>query len=547
MGQDMNGHLRVPPARNEPVVDYAPGTPKRDAIRAEVRRMAETATEIPMCIDGQPVENAPIDVTSPHDHQRVVGRAHAATPEHVQRAIDAAQRAKPEWARMEFAHRAAIFSKAADLASGPYRDRLNAATMLGQSKTVHQAEIDAVCELCDFWRFNVQFADQLLHEQPISPPGIWNSMELRPLDGFVFAVTPFNFTAIAGNLPTAPALMGNTVVWKPAPTQMLSAQVIVEILREAGLPPGVVNMVGGEPGPIGETVLRSEHLAGLHFTGSTRTFQFLWSQIGQNIGRYRQYPRIVGETGGKDFIFAHPSAPVEPLVTAIVRGGYEYQGQKCSAASRVYVPRSLWSALKEPLVETIRTLGVGDVSDFTHFMGAVIDRKAFDKIKGYIDHANAAHDHDVLTGGTYDDSHGYFVQPTLVRTEDPHSKLMVEEIFGPIVSLYVYEDDRIEEALDLCDTSSAYALTGAVFASDRYAVRHIAERLRFTAGNFYINDKPTGSIVGQQPFGGSRASGTNDKAGSPANLMRWASPRAVKENFVPPTDYRYPFLGPDRS
>ena len=507
--------------------------------------MAETVTDIPLWIDGRPVQNAPVDVTCPHDHGHVVGRAHTATPDHVQAAIEAARRAKPDWARMDFAHRAAIFLKAADLVAGPYRDRINAATMLGQSKTVHQAEIDAVCELCDFWRFNVEFADQLMTEQPLSPPGIWNSLELRPLDGFVFAVTPFNFTAIAGNLPTAPALMGNTVVWKPAPTQVLSAQVIVEVLQEAGLPPGVINMVGGEPSPIGEAVLRAEDLAGLHFTGSTKTFQFLWSQIGRNIERYRAYPRIVGETGGKDFIFIHPSAPLEPLATAIVRGGYEFQGQKCSAASRVYVPKSIWPRLKDELVETIRTLGVGDVSDFSNFMGAVIDRKSFEKNKRYIDHAQSSSDHEIIAGGTYDDAVGYFVQPTLVRADDPKSKLMTEEIFGPVVTVFVYDDDRVEEALDLCDTSSAYALTGAVFASDRYAVKHMSERLRFTAGNFYINDKPTGSIVGQQPFGGSRASGTNDKAGSAANLMRWASPRAVKETFVPPVDYRYPFLGPD--
>jgi len=538
----MNGHLRVPPARNEPVVDYAPDTAPRAGIRTEVRRLAETVTDIPLWIDGRAVQNDPVDVTCPHDHRRVVGRAHAATPGHVEAAIEAARRAKRDWARMDFAHRAAIFLKAADLVAGPYRDRINAATMLGQSKTVHQAEVDAVCELCDFWRFNVEFADQLMTEQPISPPGVWNSLELRPLDGFVFAVTPFNFTAIAGNLPTAPALMGNTVVWKPAPTQMLSAQVIVEVLEAAGLPPGVINMVAGDPAPIGETVLRSPDLAGLHFTGSTRTFQFLWGQIGQNIERYRSYPRIVGETGGKDFIFIHPSAPVAPLATAIVRGGYEFQGQKCSAASRIYVPESIWRQIEEPLVETIRTLKVGDVSDFGNFMGAVIDRRSFDKIKGYIDHARGSDDHEIVAGGTYDDAVGYFVQPTLVRAHDPRSKLMTEEIFGPVVTVYVYKDDRVEEALDLCDDSSAYALTGAVFASDRYAVQHVAERLRFTAGNFYINDKPTGSIVGQQPFGGSRASGTNDKAGSAANLMRWASPRAVKETFVAPTDYRYPFL-----
>jgi 1-pyrroline-5-carboxylate dehydrogenase len=541
----MNGHLRVPPARNEPITPYAPNTPERERIRTEVRKLAEEQTEIPLWIDGAEVEHAPVDVTCPHDHGRVIGRAHSATPAHVEQAMAAARRAKADWARLDFDHRAAIFLKAADLAAGPYRDRINAATMLGQGKTVHQAEIDAVCELCDFWRFNAAFADELMTEQPQSAPGTWNTLELRPLDGFVFAVTPFNFTAIAANLPTAPALMGNTVVWKPSPTQMLSARVTVEILEAAGLPPGVINMVAGEPGPIGERILEADDLAGLHFTGSTQTFQHLWQQIGTNISRYRAYPRIVGETGGKDFIFAHPSAEIAPLLTAIVRGGYEYQGQKCSAASRVYVPKSVWTRLREPLAETIATLKMGDVSDLSNFLGAVIDRRAFDKVKSYIDYAKATPGHEIVCGGTHDDRVGYFVAPTLVRADDPKSKLMVEEIFGPVVTVFVYDDDRIEEALDLCDTSSAYALTGAVFASDRYAVRAIQERLRFTAGNFYINDKPTGAVVGQQPFGGSRASGTNDKAGSAANLMRWTSPRAVKETFVSPTDYRYPFLAPD--
>ncbi|MGF1508326.1 MAG: L-glutamate gamma-semialdehyde dehydrogenase [Myxococcota bacterium] len=538
----MNGRTQVPPPRNEPVTSYAPGSPERAHLKSALRSLSEQVTDIPLWIDGADVSNAPESLTAPHDHQRVVGQVHRATPRHVQRAIEAAERARPSWAELDFEHRAAVFLRAAELVSGPYRDRMNAATMLGQSKTAHQSEIDAVCELCDFWRFNVAFAQKLMEEQPESPPGMWNYQELRPLDGFVFAVTPFNFTAIAGNLPTAPALMGNTVVWKPAPTQMLSARVIVEVLSRAGLPPGVINMVAGDPAAIGETVMQDPRMAGLHFTGSTKTFQLLWSQVGQNIGRYRQYPRIVGETGGKDFIFVHPSASdMGAVTTAIVRGAFEFQGQKCSAASRVYVPRSRWRDLEPQLMDTVRSLKVGDIADFRNFMGAVIDRRAFEKISGYLSEAETDPNYTISAGGKVDDQRGYFVEPTAVVSEDPRSRLMTEEIFGPVVTVHVYEDGALLEALDACD-SSPYGLTGAVFADDRHAIASVAKRLRNAAGNFYINDKPTGSVVGQQPFGGSRASGTNDKAGSAANLMRWASVRAVKETFVPPTDHRYPFL-----
>ena len=538
----MNGIPNVPPPSNEPVISYAPGTEARARLKATLGDLAGTVTDIPLWIDGQSVRGPTADVVMPHNHKTVVGKATQATPAQVRDAIEAAERARPEWAALSQTDRSAVFLKAADLLTGPFRDRINAATMLGQSKTCHQSEIEAACELADFWRFNVAYADGLMRDQPLSPPGIWNRTELRPLDGFIFAVTPFNFTAIAGNLPTAPALMGNTAVWKPAPTQMLSAQVIVEILEAAGLPPGVVNLVAGAPAAIGETALADPRLAGLHFTGSTATFRKLWASIGQNIATYRQYPRIVGETGGKDFIFAHPSADVAALGTAIIRGGYEFQGQKCSAASRIFVPRSIWSSLKDRLVADIATIKVGDVQDFSNFMGAVIDGNAFRKIAGYIDVAQADPDCTVVAGGTYDDAVGHFVQPTLVESARPDHKLMVEEIFGPVVTVWVYDDAREAEALDQLDKDTPYGLTGAIFAQDRRHIQRLSDRLRFTAGNFYINDKPTGAVVGQQPFGGGRASGTNDKAGSPQNLLRWVSTRAIKETFVPATDYRYPFL-----
>ncbi len=538
----MNGIPNVPPPANEPVVSYAPGTPERARLKASLAELAGTVTDIPLWIGGDSVHGTATEVVMPHDHQRVVGRASNARPEHVLAAIEAAERARPEWAALSQADRSAVFLKAADLLTGPFRDRINAATMLGQSKTCHQAEIEAACELADFWRFNVAYAHQLMQEQPLSPPGLWNQTELRPLDGFVFAVTPFNFTAIAGNLPTAPALMGNTSIWKPAPSQILSAHVIVEILQAAGLPPGVVNLVAGEPAMIGETVLADPRLAGLHFTGSTATFCHLWSTIGQNIRRYRQYPRIVGETGGKDFIFAHPSADLVALTAAIVRGGFEYQGQKCSAASRIYIPRSIWPELKDRLTAEIGTIKVGDVQDFSNFMGAVINAAAFRKVTGYVDLANSDPACSVLAGGTYNGDRGYFVMPTLVEAHRPDHRLMTEEIFGPVVTVFVYDDDQEAAALDRLDQDAPYGLTGAIFAQDRRHIQRLSERLRFTAGNFYINDKPTGAVVGQQPFGGSRASGTNDKAGSPQNLLRWVSTRAIKETFVPATNYRYPFL-----
>ncbi len=541
MGRRMVG--RIPPAKNEAVRDHAPGSPERAALKAALETMALEVRDIPALVGDREVRGNPVNVVMPHAHAKVVGEAHSVTQADVTAAIAAAEAARPAWAALPYEARAGILLKAADLLTGPYRARINAATMLGQSKTAHQAEIEAACELADFWRFNAEFGDNMRREQPYSPDGQWNRTEIRPLDGFVFAVSPFNFTAIAGNLPTAPALMGNTVVWKPSPEQLLSASLLMEILFEAGLPRGVINMVAGDPQMIGDTCLSDERLAGLHFTGSTATFQHLWRTIGTNIDRYKTYPRIVGETGGKDFIFAHPSADVDALACAIVRGGYEYQGQKCSAASRIYVPKSIWPAVKERAVAMIETIKVGDVADFTNYMGAVISAKSFAKISKYVDLAQADAATTVVAGGTYNDGVGWFVQPTLVETTDPKHRLMCEEIFGPVVTVYAYDDDKIEETLTVCDESTPYGLTGAVFSQDRYAVEHIMTRLRGTAGNFYINDKPTGAVVGQQPFGGGRASGTNDKAGSAANLLRWASVRAIKEVFVPATDYRYPYMG----
>jgi 1-pyrroline-5-carboxylate dehydrogenase len=542
----MSGVFRVPEPRNEPIESYAPGTVARKRLQAALAEMAKEVVTVPLTIGGERVETHDTDdIVMPHDHQRVIGKWHRATRALVDDAITAAEEARAAWTDMSFDARAAIFLKAADLLAGPWRDRMNAATMLGQSKTCHQAEIDAACELADFWRFNAAYAERIAAEQPLSPPGAWNRVEYRPLDGFVFAVTPFNFTSIAGNLPTAPALMGNTVVWKPASTQMRSAFVILQILEEAGLPAGVVNMVMGQSSMIGETVLDSPFLGGIHFTGGTSTFNHLFATVGRNIGKYRQYPRLVGETGGKDFIFAHRTADADELVTAIIRGGYEYQGQKCSAASRVYVPKSMWPAVRKKLVEQVDGLRVGDVQDFGNFMGAVIDAKAFATISSYIGLAKTGDTAKILSGGTCDDSKGWFIRPTLVETSDPRHRLMKEEIFGPVVTVFPYDDAREDEALRLCDEATPYALTGAVFAKDRAAIEKISRALRFAAGNFYINDKPTGAVVGQQPFGGGRGSGTNDKAGSPMNLLRWASARAIKETFVPARDHRYPFMSSD--
>jgi 1-pyrroline-5-carboxylate dehydrogenase len=538
--------VRTPAPRNEPVLAYAPGSPERAALWAQLEKMSSEVIEITPRIGGRPVPtDRTMEAVMPHDHRHVLATWHAAGATEVSRAIDAAVAAHHDWSRLAWPDRAAIFLKAADLLAGPYRMVLNAATMLGQSKTVHQAEIDAACELIDFWRFNAAYAEAIYREQPDSSPGCWNTLEYRPLEGFVFAVTPFNFTSIAGNLPTAPALMGNTVVWKPASSAVYAAHFVMEVLEAAGLPPGVINMVPGPGDEVGRAALDSPELAGLHFTGSTATFQGMWETIGRHIRRYRSYPRIVGETGGKDFVFAHASADVPALATALIRGAFEYQGQKCSAASRAFIPASLWPRLEAMLREQIAMLQVGDVRDFGNFLGAVIDRGAWTKITGYLDLARRSPDGEILAGGHADDGKGYFVEPTLVRARRPDFALMREEIFGPVLTVYIYEDGDLDEALAHCDRGSPYALTGAVFARDRAAIVRITDALTHAAGNFYINDKPTGAVVGQQPFGGSRASGTNDKAGSMLNLLRWVSPRTIKETFVPPTDFRYPFMRGD--
>lgn len=539
----MSGYVAFPEATNEPVRGYAPDSPERAALKAELSRMSGEVAEIPLVIGGERIRaGVTREVVMPHDRRHVVGRSYSATAKDVERAIAAAEAARPGWAALDPADRAAVILRAADLLAGPWRDRMNAATMLGQSKTAHQAEIDSACELIDFFRFNVKYAAELEKQQPISPPGQWNRVELRPLDGFVFAITPFNFTAIAGNLPTAPALLGNTVVWKPAATQLLAANVIMELLEAAGMPPGVINLVTGSPAVISEIVLASRHLGGIHFTGSTGVFQQLWATVGKNIANYGQYPRLVGETGGKDFIFAHPSANVPMLATAIMRGGYEYQGQKCSAASRIYVPRSLWKSTKEILAAEIPNIKVGDVRDFSNFMGAVIDDRSYAKLSGAIESAKKDPSCSIVAGGNHSDERGWFIDPTLIETTDPRHELMREELFGPVVTLWVYDDHQLEAAIELCDTGTPYALTGAIFAEDRRVIAELTKKFVRSAGNFYINDKPTGAVVGQQPFGGGRASGTNDKAGSAWNLMRWISPRTIKETFAAPTSWRYPFL-----
>ncbi len=541
----LTARLQTPPALNEPVLSYAPGAPERASLERTLADFASKRVDIPMFIGGEEVRTGTTTtVRAPHRHELVLGEWHRGNASHVTRAIDAALAARASWSAMPWNARAAVFLKAADLLATKHRQRLNAATMLCQSKTAHQAEIDAACELIDFWRFNVAFAERLYSDQPLSPPGVWNQLELRPLEGFVLAVTPFNFTSIAGNLPTAPALMGNTVVWKPSATAVYSAWFLLDILREAGLPDGVINLVLGPPGEVVDTAISHPAFAGIHFTGSTDVFQSLWAKVGANVAanRYRTYPRLVGETGGKDFIFAHPSADLDALAVAVLRGGYEYQGQKCSAASRVYVPRSLWKGLSDRVTAMIDEVRVGDVTDFKNFMGAVIDRRAFDRLSGRLAAAREDARCEVLRGAA-DDGVGYFIQPTLVRTDDPRHALMRDELFGPLVTAFVYDDGRYDEALTLCDEGSPYALTGAFFARDRGAIEGAMARLRETAGNFYINDKPTGAVVAQQPFGGARASGTNDKAGSAMNLLRWSSARAIKETFVPPTTWRYPFMG----
>jgi 1-pyrroline-5-carboxylate dehydrogenase len=540
------GILRVPPPVNEPVRDYAPGSRERASLQLRLEQMRNERLEIPLNIGGEEVRTGKLrEAVMPHDKDHVLADVHQGGPKEVEEAIAASADAWEDWHRVPWEERAAVFLRAAELLAGPWRDTLNAATMLGQSKTAHQAEIDAACELIDFWRFNPAFMTRMYEEQPISGPGVWNRMEYRPLEGFVFAVSPFNFTAIGGNLTGAPALMGNTVIWKPASTAMLSAYYTMRIFQEAGLPDGVINLVYGSGRDIGDAALASPDLAGVHFTGSTGVFQGMWKTIGQNIASYRSYPRIVGETGGKDFIVAHPTADAEAVATAILRGSFEYQGQKCSAASRVYAPQSMWPAIQEQLVSQVGELRYGDVSDFSNFMGAVIDASSFATQKEAIEEAKADAKSEIVVGGGYDDSEGYFVQPTVIRTEDPDFRLLRDELFGPVVTTFVYPDGSWEETLELIDRTAPYALTGAIFAGDREAVLEASDVLRYTAGNLYVNDKPTGAVVAQQPFGGARASGTNDKAGSLWNLIRWVSPRTIKETFVPPTDYRYPFLAPD--
>lgn len=537
-----NAYFKVPTPMNEPVCDYAPGTPVREALKKELDRQSGLQVDIPMIIGGKEYRNGNTDsVVMPHKHRHLLAKYHIAGEPELKQAIEAAMAAKDKWASMPFEHRASIFLKAADLISGPWRARINAATMLGQSKTAYQAEIDSACELADFLRYNVYFASEIYSEQPRNTAGIWNRLEYRPLDGFVVAVSPFNFTAIGGNLCTAPAITGNTVIWKPAQTATLSNYYFMQILMEAGLPAGVINFVPCRGSDVSRYLLTHPQMAGFHFTGSTQVFSGVWTLIGEHIRAYHSYPRLVGETGGKDFVFAHPSADLDSLVAALTLGAFEYQGQKCSAASRAYIPASLWPEVNKRLLDAVGKIKVGDPRDFTNFMSAVIDKPSFDSIAGYIDYARQSPDAQLLCGG-YDDSQGYFIQPTIILTKNPHYRTMVEEIFGPVLTVYVYEDEELDAALVSCDSSSPYALTGAIFAQDREAIVEMEKALSKTAGNFYINDKPTGAIVGMQPFGGGRASGTNDKAGSMLNLYRWINPRTIKENFNPTKSTVYPFM-----
>ena len=540
----MDAVTNVPPPVNEPVLDYAPGSSERTELEARLKQMAADDVELTMAVGGEHRMGGgePTEVVQPHRREAKLGTLANATADDVRQAIDAAAAAAASWQRMSFDDRVAIFLKAADLLAGPWRATLNAATMLGQSKTAYQAEIDSACEMADFWRFNVAFARQILEEQPISGPGVWNRLDHRPLEGFVVAITPFNFTAIAGNLPTAPALMGNTVVWKPAPTQQLSAHFTMQLLEAAGLPPGVINMVTGRGEAISEVAVPDPGLAGIHFTGSTAVFGHLWDSVARNLRDYRAYPRLVGETGGKDFVVAHPSADLDVLRVALIRGAFEYQGQKCSAASRAYIPRSVWSRLRDQLVEEVEGITMGDVTDFRNFMGAVIDDRSFAKLSGVLDRVRGEDGVEIVAGGTADDSDGYFVRPTIVVADDPDHEVFTTEYFGPILGVFVYDDAEYDKVLRESAAIGAYGLTGSIIAADRSAIVEAMDVLRFAAGNFYINDKPTGAVVGQQPFGGARASGTNDKAGSVLNLLRWVSPRTIKETFVPASDYRYPFM-----
>ncbi|MXN91549.1 L-glutamate gamma-semialdehyde dehydrogenase [Flavobacterium sp. Sd200] len=538
------GIFNVPKAVNEPVKSYAPGTKEREQVLATFKELYNTTVDVPNYIGTEEIRTGNTKtINPPFDHKKVVGTYHEANKEHVEKAIAVALEARKKWAAMAWEQRASIFLKAADLLAGPFRAKINAATMIGQAKTVHQAEIDSACEFIDFLRFNVEFMSQIYAEQPVSSEGIWNRLEHRPLEGFVYAITPFNFTAIAGNLPASAALMGNVVVWKPSASQTYSANVIMEVFKLAGLPAGVINMVHGDPVMITDTVLASPDFAGIHYTGSTHVFNDIWAKIGQNISKYKTYPRIVGETGGKDFVVAHPSALPAAVATGLSRGAFEYQGQKCSAASRAYIARSIWPAVKEHLVNDIKSFKTGSPEDPSNFISAVIHEASFDKLAKYIDQAKAANDAEIIAGGGYDKSTGWFVEPTVIVTTNPNYETLSTELFGPVLTIFVYEDDQWAETLKLVDSTSPYALTGAVFSQDRYAIEEATKALENCAGNFYINDKPTGAVVGQQPFGGARASGTNDKAGSVLNLLRWVSPRTIKETFVPPTDYRYPFLG----
>ncbi len=539
----MSSISNIPRPVNEPVLGYAPGSPERTALQGSIADMGRQLVDIPVVVDGREIRTGKtVDVISPHCHHRVLAKVHQANAATIDSAVKAANSAQRDWAHWRFEDRAAVFLRAADLLAGRWRQVLNASTMLGQSKTALQAEIDSACELIDFLRFNVHYAERIYAEQPSSAPGTWNRLDYRPLEGFVYAITPFNFTAIGGNLPTAPALMGNACIWKPAASATLSNYFFMRLLEEAGLPSGVINFVPGSAAEVSDRVLGDRTLAGIHFTGSTAVFNSLWRKVAEHLDSYRSYPRIVGETGGKDFIVAHASAEVDALAVAMVRGAYEYQGQKCSAASRAYIPDNLWPKVRQRVCEMIADIRMGDVADFRNFMGAVIDRKAYQRLKGYLESAKGASGVEVIAGGGYDDSIGYFIQPTLVQVDDPKNQLMCEELFGPVLTVYVYPSGKWAETLELVDSTSPYALTGTVFARDRAALVQADRALRNAAGNYYVNDKPTGAVVGQQPFGGGRASGTNDKAGSVLNLLRWVSPRTVKENFVPPTDYRYPFM-----
>jgi len=538
------GFFNVPKAVNEPVKSYAPNSPEKAAVLAAYKKMWNETIDVPMYIGSEQIKTGNTrTMSAPHDHQHIVGTYHLAEKSHIEKAISSALDARKNWANMPWEQRAAIFLKAAELIAGPYRARINAATMIAQSKTIFQAEIDASCELIDFLRYNVEFMTQIYNDQPKSVSDIWNRVEYRPLEGFVYAITPFNFTAIAANLPASAALMGNTVVWKPSDSQVFSAKIIIDVFKEAGVPDGVINVVFGDPVMITDTVLASPDFAGVHYTGSTFVFKEIWKKIGENIHSYKTYPRIVGETGGKDFIVAHPSANVKQVVTGITRGAFEFQGQKCSAASRAYIPQSLWPAVKEQLIVDVNSMKMGSPEDFSNFITAVIHESSFDKLTSYIDQAKKDADAEILLGGNYDKSKGYFIEPTVIVTTNPKYTTMETELFGPVITIYVYEDAKWSETLALVDGTSEYALTGAIFSQDRYAIVEATKALENAAGNFYINDKPTGAVVGMQPFGGARASGTNDKAGSMQNLLRWVSPRTIKETFVTPEDYRYPFLG----